>query len=89
METENQTVCRSGASKPINDLDEAAIISWWGNIQYDPIIDYDHNDGGEGALGWSKHYAAPSDGSLASNECGYWAWPDPIASPVQDPDDNS
>lgn len=28
------------ASKPIDDLNESAIITWWKKIQADPIIDY-------------------------------------------------
>jgi hypothetical protein len=28
------------ALKPLNDLDETAIIQWWSKIQTDPFIDY-------------------------------------------------
>ena len=30
----------SWASKPLENLDEKAIIAWWGSIQRDPLIDY-------------------------------------------------
>jgi hypothetical protein len=30
----------SWASRPLNDLNEAAIINWWRGIQSDPFIDY-------------------------------------------------
>ncbi len=30
------------ASKPISNLDEAAIIHWWSRIQHHPLLDYKH-----------------------------------------------
>jgi hypothetical protein len=30
------------ASKPLDGLDEQAIIRWWSTIQHDPLIDYKH-----------------------------------------------
>lgn len=32
----------SWASKPITDLDESKVIKWWGRIQSNPLIDYQH-----------------------------------------------
>jgi hypothetical protein len=55
------------ASKPISNLDEAKIISWWGQIQHNPLLDYKHKTALQKS--GAAHAADGNSYSILFNQC--------------------